>query len=143
MLAKLAGHSSGLLVSVVLTPWVAVHALLSVAAGGPWPLARFAATVVLVGAFVVFHVALVLALSVVTGSRGAVLAIPLALLVGGDLVVRVAPWAADGMPFLLNRVAAGLLGTGEVLAWGPIVAAGAWTVVLTCLAVWRFDRQEL
>jgi hypothetical protein len=43
----------------------------------------------------------VLALSVLTGSRGAVLAIPLALLVGGDLIVAVAPWAAHISQYLL------------------------------------------
>lgn len=143
VVAKLVGHGSGLLVSVVLLPWVAVYALLSLAAGEPWPIGRFVATVGLVGVFVVFHVALVVALSALTGSRGAVLAVPLALLVGADLVVAAAPWAADGMPYLLNRVAGALLATGELAAIGPPLAAVAGAVALAAVAVWRFAHQEL
>jgi ABC-type transport system involved in multi-copper enzyme maturation permease subunit len=143
LVAKLFGHSSGLLVSVVLIPWAAVYALLSRAAGAPWPMGRFVATVALIGVFVIFHVALVLALSALTGSRGVVLAVPLALLVGADLVVTAAPWMADGMPYLLNRVAAALLATGELAAVGPPLAAVAGAVVLAAVAVWRFAQQEL
>jgi hypothetical protein len=143
VVAKLVGHGSGLLASVVLVPWVAVYALLSVAAGEPWPVGRFVATVGLVGVFVVFHIALVLALSALTGSRGAVLAVPLALLVGADLVVTAAPWTADAMPYLTGRVAAALLATGEMAAVGPPLAAAAAAVALAAVAVWRFARQEL
>jgi ABC-type transport system involved in multi-copper enzyme maturation permease subunit len=143
VLAKLAGHSSGLLVSVVLVPWAAVYVLLSVAAGTPWPVGRFVGTVALVGLFVVFHLALVLALSALSGSRGAVLAVPLALLVTADLLVSMAPWAADAMPYLVNRVGAALLATGDVAAVGPLLATAGWTVALAGAAVWRFNRQEL
>lgn len=143
VVAKLVGHGSGLLVSVVFLPWVAVYALLWVAAGEPWPVGRFVATVGLIGVFVVFHVALLLALSALTGSRGVVLAVPLALLVGADLVFTAAPWMADWMPYVLSRVAAALLATGELVAVGPPLAAVAGAVALTAVAVWRFARQEL
>lgn len=143
VLAKLAGHAGGLLFAVVLVPWTAVYVLLSVAGGGAWPLGRFVGTVALIGAFVVFHLALVLALSALLGSRGAVLAVPLALLVGSDLVVGLAPWTADGVPYLLSPVAGALLASGGVVAVGPVVATIAWTVVLTAAAVLRFGRQEL
>lgn len=143
VLAKFAGHASGLLVALVLAPWAGIYVLLSIAAGQPWPLGRFLGTVALVGLFVLFHLALVLALSALFGSRGAVLAIPLVLLVGADLLVAAAPWAADGLPYLLNRVAAALLATGELTAVGPAVATGVATAVLAAVAVWRFNRQEL
>ena len=143
VLAKLAGHASGLLVSVVVIPWIAVYPLLSVGGGHLWPWGRFAATAGLVGLFVVFHVALVLALSAVTGSRGAVLAVPLALLLGSDLLLSPAPWIADGMPYLAGRVAAALLATGELATVGPPLTATASAVALTAVAMWRFSRQEL
>jgi ABC-type transport system involved in multi-copper enzyme maturation permease subunit len=143
VLAKLAGHASGLLVALVVVPWVAVYALLSIAAGAPWPLGRFLGAGVLVSLFVVFHLALVLALSALTASRGAVLAVPLALLVGADVVVGAVPALADWAPYVLGRVAAALVATGELVAVGPLLATAAWTVALSAVAVWRFARQEL
>lgn len=143
VLAKLAGHAGGLLFAVVAVPWVAVYALLSVGAGSAWPPGRFLGTVALIGLFVVFHVALVLALSALARSRGVVLAVPLALLVGSDVIVGLAPWAADGMPWLLGRIAAALLATGTLVAVWPVVATAVGTVALTALAVGLFGRQEL
>jgi hypothetical protein len=143
VLAKLAGHGSGLLVGLVLMPWLAVYALLSVAAGAPWPLGRFLAALALVGVFVVFHLALVLALSVLTGSRGAVLAVPLALLVGTDLVVGAVPALAPWTPYVLGRVAAALLATGQLVAVGPLLATVGWAAALTAVAVRGFAGQEL
>jgi hypothetical protein len=78
-----------------------------------------------------------------TGSRGVVLAVPLGLLVLTDLVVAGVPWLADLVPYVLNRVAAATLVTGELPTLAPVVATVAWTVLLLGAAVWRFDRQEL
>jgi hypothetical protein len=143
VLAKLTGHASGLLAAVVVIPWVAVYAILSVAGGEPWPVGRFLGTVALLGLFVAFHLALVLAVSAWTGSRGAVLAVPLALLVGMDVVLGAAPGLADWVPYLLNRVGAALLVSGDLVAVGPVLATVVWTAVLTMAAVWRHARQEL
>jgi ABC-type transport system involved in multi-copper enzyme maturation permease subunit len=143
VLAKLAGHGSGLLFSLVLAPWLGIYLLLSLAAGQPWPVGRFLGAVGLVGLFALFHLALVLALSAVFVSRGAVLGIPLALLVGADLLVTAVPWAADGMPYLVNRVAAALVATGVLAAPGPALATAVATAALAAVAVWRFNRQEL
>jgi hypothetical protein len=142
VLAKLAGHTSGLIVALVLVPWLAVYALLTAAAGEPWPLGRFLGAMVIVGVVVVFHLALVLALSALTGSRGVVLAVPLALLVGADVVIGAVPALADGAPYVLGRVAGALLATGQLVAVGPLAATAAWTFALLVLAVWRFSHQE-
>ena len=143
LLAGLVGHSSGLLAAAVVVPWLAVWALLSVAAGQPWSAGRVAGTAVLAALVVLFHVGLVLALSVVTGSRGVVLAVPLALLVGADLISAAAPWTAHVSPYVVGRLAAGLLATGELMAVGPLLATVACTGMLLKLALWRFAGEEL
>jgi hypothetical protein len=143
VLAKLGGHLSGLLLAVVVIPWIGVYALLSVAAGEPWPLGRWLGTVVLVALFVTFHLALVVALSVWTGRRGTVLAIPLALLVGVDVLIGAAPTLADWLPYVLNRVGAAVLVRGALPATGPVLATIGWTAALILAAVWRFKRLEL
>lgn len=142
ILAKLAGHGSGLLVSMVIVPWVGTYLLLSVASGQAWPVARFLGAVSLIGLFVLFHLSLVLALSTIFRGRGPVLAIPLALLVGSDLVMGVFPWTASGMPYLLNQIAAVLLAIGPVAEPWPVLATVVWTTTLTGVAVWRFTRSQ-
>lgn len=143
VLAKLVGHASGVLFSIVLVPWTLAYVLLSVALGQAWPLGRFLGVVALTALFVVFHLALVLALSAVIGSRGAVLAIPLGLLVGADLLVGFVPATANWLPYLINRVAAALLVSGEVVMVWPVIATVVYTLALTAVAVWRFDQREL
>jgi ABC-type transport system involved in multi-copper enzyme maturation permease subunit len=128
---------------IVLVPWTVAYVLLSLAAGQGWPLGRFIGAVAFTALFVVFHLALVLALSAVIGIRGAVLAIPLGLLIGADLVVGFVPAMANWMPYLTNRVAAALLVSGKlVMAW-PVIATVIYTAALTGIALWSFDRREL
>jgi ABC-type transport system involved in multi-copper enzyme maturation permease subunit len=143
VLATFLGHASGLLVTIVLVPWSVAYLLLSVAGGQAWPLGRFLGTVALTGLFVLFHLALVLAVSAVIGNRGAVLAIPLGLLFGADMIAAWQPAVVEWLPYLVNRVAAALLVTGEVVAVGPVIATGIYTVALTAIAIAAFDRREL
>jgi ABC-type transport system involved in multi-copper enzyme maturation permease subunit len=142
VVAKLTGHASGLLVALVVMPSVAVYALLSVAASEPWPPGRFLGAMGILGLFVVFHLALVLALSALTGSRGVVLAVPLALLVGADVVIGAVPALAHGAPYVLGRIAGALLVTGQLVAVEPLAATAVWIAVLLTSAVWRFTHQE-
>jgi ABC-type transport system involved in multi-copper enzyme maturation permease subunit len=143
LLAKLAGHAGGLLTALVVGPWLVALPLLSIAAGEVWPVGRLAGAAALIAVFVLYHLVLVLALSVWTGSRAVVLAVPLALLVVTDLVAAAAPWAADLLPYVLHRVAAATLVTGELTALTPVLATLAWSAALTAASVWRFSRQEL
>lgn len=143
VLAKVGGHLAGLIPAAVVIPWIGVYALLSVAAGAAWPVGAFIGTVVLVALFAAFHLSLVVALSVWTGRRGTVLAVPFALLVGVDVVIGAAPWVADWVPYVLNRVGAAVLVTGALPAAGPVLATIGWSVALVAAAVWRFTRLEL
>jgi hypothetical protein len=122
---------------------VAASFLRSTTSAPPPPLGRFLGTVALTGLFVLFHLALVLAVSAVIGNRGAVLAIPLGLLFGADMIAAWQPAVVEWLPYLVNRVAAALLVTGEVVAVGPVIATGIYTVALTAIAIAAFDRREL
>jgi hypothetical protein len=78
-----------------------------------------------------------------TGRRGTVLAVPLALLVGVDVVIGAAPALANWLPYVLNRVGAAVLVSGALPATGPVLATVGWTTALILAAVWRFKRLEL
>lgn len=143
VMAKFVGHASGVLAALVAVPWVAVWALLSVADGAPWPVGRWLGAVALVGLLALFLVSLVVALSALTWSRGVALGLPLALILGGDVLSTLLPRTALANPFLLGRVAAGMLATGELMAVGPVVAAFVGAGLLLGVAIRSMNRHDL
>jgi hypothetical protein len=140
--AKFVGHSVGVLVAVVLVPWVAVYGLLSLAAGGPWHPGHTTTVAAMVGLFLVFHLALVLAISTFTAGRVAVLAVPLVLIVGADAVPAVVPAAFDVLPWSLGRLGGVYLAEGVLVTAWPLVATVGWTAGLLAVAMWRLTRTE-
>jgi ABC-type transport system involved in multi-copper enzyme maturation permease subunit len=141
--AKFTGHGVGLLVTVVVIPWMIAYLLLGIAAGGPWHAGRTLAAIGMIGLVAVFHLAFVLALSTFTEGRVAVLAIPLVLIVGADLVTAVVGELFHVLPWSLGRVAGAYLAEGIVVTVWPIVATVGWTALLLVLASWRLQRTEL
>lgn len=143
LLAKYGAHATAMLVVVVLVPWVGVAAQLSAAEGARWPIGRTLGAVALIGMLVLFHLALVLALSTAFWSRGGVLALPLAGIVGTDLLVSAVPRLAEVLPWSLGRVAGAVLSDGVLVSVWPVVATVGWTVLCLVAAVWRMQRTEL
>jgi ABC-type transport system involved in multi-copper enzyme maturation permease subunit len=143
LLAKLVGHGVALLVVVVLVPWVVVLALLSVEHGGLWPARRWAGAVALVMLLALFHLSVVLLVAVLTWSRALVIALPLAGIMGADVVTAAVPSAVSWMPWTVSRLTGVVLGDGSLGDPGPVLATTVLTVVALAVASWAFERQEL
>jgi hypothetical protein len=143
ILAKFAGHGLGLVMTVVVVPWVVVHTLLSFAGGGLWSLTRGLTVVALLALVVLFHLAAVLLLSTLTASRVVVLAVPIAAIVGSDAVTSVVPDAFYVLPWSLGPIASVVLADGLVLTAWPVLATVAWTALLLLVAAVRLQRTEL
>lgn len=143
VLAKFAGQGSALLVTIALVPWVAVHLLLSVAAGELWSPARSLAALGALVLVVAFHLALMLALSTLTTSRVAILAVPIVLIVSADGVTSLWPDLFHVLPWSLGGIASVLLAQGVLVSVWPLIATAAWTVVLLAVAAAMLQRAEL
>ena len=143
VLAKFVGQGSALLATVLLVPWVAVHALLSVAAGQLWSPTNSLAALGTLTLVVFFHVALVLALSTLTSSRVAILAVPIVLIVTSDGITSLWPSLFHVMPWSLGPVASVLLAEGVLVSGWPIVATLGWTAGLLLAASLLLRRAEL
>lgn len=143
LLAKFGGHASGLLVSLLLLPWLVVYGQLSLAGGGVWPVGRWLGAVGLVGVVVSFHLVLVLLLSTLFDGRGAVMALPLAGVLGTDVLIDLVPRLADVLPWTLTRHVGAVLADGVLPSARPLLATSAWTVVFLVAALWRFQHTEL
>ena len=143
LLAKLVGHGLALLAVVVLVPWLAVLALLSVERGELWPLDQWTGAVALVMLQVLFHLSLVLLVTVVTWSRALVIALPLAGIMGADLVVAAIPSTIGWMPWTASRLTGSVLADGSLGDPGPVVATTVLTVAALAVSSWAFRRTEL
>jgi ABC-2 type transport system permease protein len=143
VLAKFTGLALGLLTTAVLVPAAIAYAMLSVEAGGPVPLAPFVAAVGLLALNGGFYLALTLALGVFLRSRGAVLALGLVTLLGGDIVLGLVPATADLTPWLFGRMAPMVAQGGPLLSPWAVVVTGVWVVAFLVAALVRFGREEL
>ena len=143
VIAKFAGHSAALLVTVVLVPWIGVWAQLSVAQGSPWPIGPWLSAGLLVGLLAVFHLALVIALSATTWSRALVVALPLAGIIGTDLLIAGVPELLELLPWTVGRLTGPVLVDGVLASAGPVVSAVLLTGVFFPAAVWGLRRTEL
>lgn len=143
VLAKFFGQGSALVVTIAVVPWVAVHLLLSIAAGQLWSPARSLAALGALVLSVAFHLALVLALSTLTSSRVAVLAIPLVLIVSADGITSLWPELFHVLPWSLGPVASVLLADGVLVSGWPLATTAGWTLLLLATASAALQRAEL
>jgi ABC-2 type transport system permease protein len=148
ILAKLIAHGLGLLVTGVIVPGVIAFLMLT-AAGSSLDIGNFAAALGIVFLSTLFYLTLTLMLGTLFDGRGAVIAIPIAIVFGYQIFLSLAPWLADISPwgFLFGagssvppvaRVALGQAGVPTI----AIIATISWCVLFTIVALWRFGREE-
>ena len=113
----------------------------------PAPLAvmPFIAGVTLVALGQLFYLALTLMLGTFFSSRGPIAGIGIAFILTGLMLKGFIPFQVLIMtPWPLPDVASGLaLGTELPSVWPvPIIATGFWIVIMSAVALWRFEREE-
>lgn len=143
LLAKVAAHGVALLVAALALPGAAAYALLSLENGAPLASGPFVTGLGLAALHVTFYLVLTLALGAVTAIRGIVLAVPLALLLGSDVILGLVPDAGLVTPWLLPRFASAAAQGMTPPTTLPVVATLAWGVALVAVAIWRFGREDL
>lgn len=143
VLAKFVGQGTGLIATVVAIPWLVVHTVLSIAAGELWNPLHSLAVAGILALVVAFHLALVLALSTLTSSRVAILAVPIVAIVSSDGLTGAVPDLFYVLPWSLGPVASVLLAEGVLVSAWPIVATVAWTLLLLAVGATRLQRAEL
>jgi ABC-2 type transport system permease protein len=147
VLSKLVANAIGFLVTVVVLQGLIAYLQMSLRMGGFLPLVPIATALSLHGLHLLFYLTLTLMLGAFFKSRGPVLAIPIAILIGQgmleSLVQRFMPWFPwHVLPAKLPGLA-GVAALGEPLpSFGPIIAVLLSSLVFVLLAIWRFEREE-
>lgn len=143
LLAKLVAHGAALLIAALVLPGLVAYLLLSLENGAPLPAISFAFGLAVAGLNVSFYLVLTLALGAVSDVRAVVLAVPLALMLGGDVILGLAPGLAQITPWILTRFTT-LAARGEALpTYLPLVATVVWAAAFMAIGIWRFGREDL
>ena len=143
VLAKLLVLAAGLLLCAVAVPAAATFGLQALERGAPLPALPYLAAVGLLSLHLLWYLTLTLLLGTLTSARGAVLAVPLVSLVGGDVLIGAVPALAEVGPWLLGRMAVVLATGGPLVSPWPVLTSGLTIVAFVAVALWRFGREEL
>jgi ABC-2 type transport system permease protein len=149
IIAKVAANAIGILIIMILLEGALAYILLSISRGSPLDLLPYLASLGVLYLDVMFYFLLALMFSAVSNSRGAAIGIPIAVLLGYQFIVGVAPWTLEIMPWGLTGAGGGASNSVAVaIALGrsysalPIIATLAWCVLFVVIAVWKFNRDE-
>ena len=147
ILSKLIAHGTGFLVTMVALQGLIAYVQMSLSVKRGLPPVPIIAALSVHALHLLFYLTLTLMLGTLFSSRGPVLAIPIAILIGQgileSLAKQFAPWFPwHILPAKLPELA-GIAALGEPLpSFSPIIAALLFSLVFVLLAIWRFEREE-
>jgi ABC-2 type transport system permease protein len=149
ILAKLIALGLGFLLTAVVLPGAIAYLQIRASGGLQFWGLGFAGAMGLVYLNLLFYLTLALMLATLLHGRGPVLGITLALLMGFQLFLKLAPWLAAVMPWrLLMSVGNGGPLVGYLVlrqtlpTVTPIIATVLWCALFVGVAIWRFRREE-
>jgi len=155
IIAKLAVNAFGVAVTAILVPGVVVFGLITLGGGYTLSVPRFLGGLGILLLFIVFWLSFTLMLGAFFNSRGPVIGIPLALILGQQfilgLIMSFFPALVNFLPYTLSMPPqtetgssiAGhvILGTQPV-SWMPVYASIIMIFVFLFIGIRRFQREE-
>ena len=150
VLSKLLGNLPGILVTQVLLQGAVCYAMVSISRGSALPVIGFLGGLGAVLLALLFYLTLTLMLGTLFNSRGAVMGIPLVIILGFPFFPMLLPSSFEFLPYGLTMSAGETPSVALALALGqpipsltPVIANVAWIVLFVAVAIWRFQHEEL
>jgi ABC-2 type transport system permease protein len=145
VLAKMTAHALPILALLVGLPSTVAYGILSLRMEAPFPPVPFLTAVGIMAAHTLFYFTLTLMLGTIFTSRGPILGIALASVLGGGLVGGLIQPLFYVTPWMLAKVA-WLTATGQAISadlrLSSVLTTILWSVVFTLVALARFERME-
>ncbi len=145
VLAKLVGNTLPVLGLMIGGPAIIAYGMLSVRSGELFPVRPFLLAAGIMTAHTLFYLALTLLLGTIFRTRGPVLGIGLASILGGNLLGGLFKPLFYVTPWLLPKLAS-LIASGESLPPEigiiPLTTTLLWIVIFIFLAIIKFERTE-
>jgi len=145
ILAKMIAYALGIWVAALIIPTILFMFTVRMLVPTPLALIPFLSGVVLAALGQLFYLVLTLMLGTFFNSRGPVAGIGIGFIIAGSMFRGLIPMQVlVATPWPLPDVAAGLaLGTSLPSIWPvPIITTCIWILVMTAVALWRFEREE-
>ncbi len=151
ILSKLVAYSINLALTIIVVQGVLAYAQIQIFDAGDWSAVNFATAVLFSGLNVIFYLTLTLMLGTLFEGRGAVIGIPMALLLGYQAVLGLVPEISFYSHYGLSASAAGpesgplaemALRGQSLSAITPLVGTLILIAAFVAIAVWRFKREE-
>jgi len=145
ILAKIVANAVGFWVTAIIIPSIIFMITVRMLVPEPLDLAPFLAGVGLAALSQLFYLTLTIMLGAFYNSRGPIAGIGIGFVMTGLLLKGFIPMQVlIATPWPLPDVAGGLaLGAELPSIWPvPIITTAFWIVVMTVVALWRFEREE-
>ena len=150
ILSKLASSIVGILVTIILVQGAVAYLQLFLATGVALPILPFLGALGVTFLCLLFYLSLALMLGTIFNARGGVIAIPLVVAFSYQILMGIAPWLMEIMPWNLTTMLnaekpalAMIVALGQPLTTvGPIIGAVIGCLVFTAVALWKFRREE-
>ncbi len=150
ILSKLGANALGILGTMVLAQGLVAYLQIDLATGRAFTLLPFIGALGVAFVSLLFWLTLTVMLGTLFNGRGAVIGIALVLIFGRQMIVMLAPWVDNFMPWALTSSTGGALpALAPALALGqplpsllPLFATLAWCAVFIGVALSRFHREE-
>jgi ABC-2 type transport system permease protein len=145
ILAKMLAYAIGYWITAMIIPAVIFIIVMGRLIPMPIAIGPFLVGLALMALGQLFYLSLTLMLGTFFSSRGPIAGIGITFIMTGLLLKSLIPLPVQIVtPWPLPDVASGLaLGTELPSVWPvPIIATMIWIVVMTAVALWRFEREE-
>lgn len=155
IISKLVVNAFSVAVTAVLVPGVVVFGLITLGGGYSLSIPRYLGGLGILLLFVVFWLSFTLMLGAFFNSRGPVIGIPLALILGQQfilgLIASFLPALINFLPYTLSmppQTDADISIAGHVIlgtqpeTWMPVYASIVLVFVFLLIGIWRFRREE-
>lgn len=145
LLSKLAANAVSILLLLIILPATLVYGLLSVRMGALFPWLPFLSGVGIMGLHTIFYLTLVLMLGTVFSSRGPILGIALASVLGGGLLGNLLNPLFYVTPWMLPKLALMTAASQPVpapMTVAPLAATALWIIIFIAVALHSVEKME-
>jgi ABC-type transport system involved in multi-copper enzyme maturation permease subunit len=151
VVSKLVSNSIGILITAVLLPGGVAYLIFGLLTPIGWlPTLNFLVGLGVHAVHMSFWLTLTLMTGVVFESMATVIAIPIALFIGQNILPGFLPSLIYVLPKTLASpisietpsLATSVIAGTPVFSWLPLISASAFSVLFVVVAIWHFNRQE-
>lgn len=155
VVSKLIPNGIGSFVTAMLLPGVVAYFLIAQIAPEQYSFINFLGGIGILALFNTYWLTLTLMMGAFFNRRGPVIGIPLALILGQELITgfvfQYAPWLHYLIPYELimplgsdeyGSMVLTIISGASPSTWAPVFSAVILIVVFTTIGIWRFSREE-